>query len=137
MAFRVRRVSYFYLTVPDRPGEAYKLLALFADRGIKLSAVTAIPTGAEHTQLSIVPEDPSHLVAEARRAGLMLDGPHHALLAQGRDDMAALADLHRKLYDANVNIYAASGVNDGEGHLGYLIYIRPEEFETAAQTLGV
>ncbi len=137
MSLRVRRVGYFYLNVPDRPGEAYKLLALFSDRGINLLAFTAVPTGEARTQLSIVPEDPARLATEARRAGLTLEGPHHALLVQGDDELAALADLHRKLYDATVNIYAASGVTDGQGRLGYLIYARPEEFERAAQALGV
>lgn len=137
MALRVTRVGYYYLNVPDQPGEAYKLLALFSDSGINLLAFTAVPTGEARTQLSIVPEDPTRLAAETRRAGLKIDGPHHALLVQGDDQLGALADLHRKLYEANVNIYAASGVTDGQGHLGYLIYVRPDEFERAAQTLGV
>ncbi len=136
MALHVRRVGYFYLTVPDRPGEAYKLLALLADRGINLLAFTAVPTGEARTQLSIVPEDPGRLLAEARRAGLTLDGPHHALLVQGDDELGAVAELHRRLYEANVNVFAANGVTDGRGTLGYLIYVRPEEFDTAALTLA-
>lgn len=137
MALRVRRVSYFYLGVPDRPGEAYKLLAWFSERGINLLAFTAVHTGEASTQLSIVPEDPGRLSTEARRSGLTLDGPHHAFLVDGDDELGALADLHRTLYEANVNIYAASGVTDGRGALGYLIYVRPEEFERAAKTLHI
>ncbi len=137
MALRVRRVSYFYLGVPDRPGEAYKLLAWFSERGINLLAFTAVHTGENRTQLSIVPEDPGRLSAEAGRAGVTLEGPHHALLVDGDDELGALSELHRTLYEANINIYAASGVTDGRGALGYLIYVRPEEFERAAETLGI
>ncbi len=137
MALHVRQVRYFHVTVPDLPGEAYKLLAWFSDRGINLLAFTAVHTGEARTQLSIVPEDPGRLTTEAARAGLTLDGPHRALLVQGDDELGALADLHRRLYEASVNIYAASGVADGKGDLGYLLYIRPEEFDRAAHTLGV
>ena len=137
MALRVRRVGYYYLSVPDRPGEAYKLLAMLAERGINLLAFTAVPLGESHTQLSIFPEDPSRLAVEAQRAGMTLDGPHRALLVQGDDRLGALAELHRQLYEANVNVYAATGVTDGKGDLGYLVYVRREEYETAVQALGV
>jgi hypothetical protein len=137
MALRIRRVSYFYLNVPDRPGEAYKLLALLSERGINMHAFTAVPVGEARTQLSIVPEDPAQLVAEASRAGLALDRPNSALLVQGDDELGALADLHRKLFEANVNVYMADGVSDGRGAFGYLLYIRPEEFERAVHALGL
>ena len=43
MAFKIRRVDYFYTTVKDEPGEAYKVLSLLASLGINLVAVTAVP----------------------------------------------------------------------------------------------
>ena len=137
MAVRIRRADYFYVNVRDQPGEAYKLLALFAARGINLLAFTAVPTGEARAQLTIFPDDPQHLVSEARQAALALDGPYHALLVQGDDELGALADVHRKLYDAGVNVYAAHGVADGRHGFGYLIYIRPDDFEKAANALGV
>src|SRR5215207_8085346 len=39
----------------------------------------------------LFPEDPNKLVAEARAVGLSLDGPYHALLVQGDDELGALA----------------------------------------------
>ena len=137
MAVRIRRVDYYYLNVKDQPGEAYKLLALLAERGINLLAFTAVPMGEQRTQLTIFPEDPQHLATEARNTGLALDGPHPALLVQGDDELGALADVHRRLYEANVNVYAASGVADGKRGFGYLIYVRPDDFERAAQALDV
>lgn len=44
MAFEIRRVYYFYTTVKDQPGEAYKLLSLLARMGIKLLAFTGFPS---------------------------------------------------------------------------------------------
>ena len=133
----IRRVEYFYVNVRDQPGEAYKLLALFAARGINLLAFTAVPTGEARAQLTIFPDDPQRLRTEARNAALALDGPYHALLVQGDDELGALTEVHRQLYEAGVNVYAASGVADGRHGFGYLIYIRPDDFERAAHALGV
>jgi prephenate dehydratase len=97
MALNIRRVDYFSLSVKDQPGEAYKLLALLAERGINLLAFTAVPTGELLTQLTIFPEDTRRLASEARQAGLELEGPHAALLVQGDDELGALADVHRNV----------------------------------------
>jgi hypothetical protein len=137
MAVRLRRVGYLYVNVEDQPGEAYKLLALLAERGINLLAFTAVPTGDVRAQLTIFPEDPELLASEARKAGLELEGPHPALLVQGDCELGALADVHRRLYEAGVNVFASSGVADGRGGFGYVIYIRPDDFEKAAEALGV
>lgn len=137
MAVRIRRVDYFYLNVKDQPGEAHKLLALLSERGINLLAFTAVPMGEQRTQLTIFPEDPERLATEARNTGLVLDGPHPALLVQGDDELGALADVHLRLYEVNVNVYAASGVADGKRGFGYLVYVKPDDFERAARALGV
>lgn len=137
MAMNVRRVDYFYTTVTDQPGESYKLLSHLADLGVNLLAFTAVPTGMTQTQLTIFPEDSGKLMSEARKAVMELDGPHPAFFAQGDDSLGALAPLHRKLYEANVNVYASSGTADGKGSYGYVIYVRPDEFEEAAQALGL
>ena len=43
--------------------------------------------------------------------------------------------IHERLYQANVNVAASTGVADGRGHYGYVLYFRPEEFEKAAAAL--
>ena len=135
MAFRIRRVDYFYSTVKDQPGEAYKLLSLLSSLGINLLAITAVPFGPMNTQLTIFPEDTGKLRNEAQKAGLKLDGPQPAFLVQGDDELGALAEVHMKLYEANVNIYASSGVADGKGSYGYVIYVRPDDYERAVAAL--
>jgi hypothetical protein len=137
MPFRVRRAEYFYATVRDEPGEGYKLLSQLADLGINLLAFTAVPMGPQHTQLTLVPEDAAKLARDARKAGFILDGPHPALLVQGDDKLGALAEIHSKLGAAGVNVYASSGVANGKGGFGYLIYIRPHDYERALAALGV
>lgn len=137
MAINVRRVSYFHTAVQDRPGEAYKLLSQLAEFGINLHAMTAIPVGPMRTQLTLFPEDASKMESEGTKAGLSLDGPYPAVLVQGDDEPGALVGVHERLYQANVNVAASTGVADGKGRYGYVLYFRPEEFEKAAAALEV
>ena len=137
MAFTVKQVSYYYVAVHDLPGEAYKMLSQLAGLGINLVAFSAVPIGPNTTQLALFPEDESRLRTEAQRAGIDVDGPHHALMVQGDDELGSLAQIHEKLFQANVNVYAATGVADGRGSFGYIIYIRPEQLEAAMEAVGL
>ncbi len=137
MAFKIRRIDYYYTTVPDQPGTAYQLLSSLAGLGVNLLAMTSMPIGPDSTQMTLFPEDTHRLVSAAKQANLPLDGPHHAFLAQGDDKMGALADVHEKLAQARVNVYASTAVTDGTGHYGYIVYVRPEEYQRAAQALQV
>lgn len=123
--------------VRDEPGEAYRVLNLLAALGINQLAFAAVPVGPLRTQLTIFPEDPPQLVQAAKQAGLEMDGPYGAVLVQGDDELGALAGIHERLFKADVNVYAASGVSDGKGSYGYLIYVKDEDFARAAAALEV
>ena len=131
MAMTIRRVDYFYTTVNDRPGEAFKVLSAFAAEGVNLLAFVAMPLGPESAQFTLFPEEPTVLQRAAQRGGLVLDGPHGAILVQGEDRLGALADVHAKLADSNINVYMATCVTDGAGEFGYLIYVRPTDIAQA------
>ena len=137
MPYSIKRAEYYYTTIRDRPGAAYKLLAQMAEMGLNLVAFTAVPMGPMHTQLTIFPEDPTTMSAMAQRAGMRIEGPHPAFLVQGDDELGALAEIHSVLYQANVNVYASTGVTDGRGTFGYLIYVRADDFDRAAQALSL
>jgi hypothetical protein len=137
MAFTVRRVEYFYANVRDEVGAAYRVLAELAARGVGLLAFTAVPTGLSMAQFALFPEDPNRLVAEARAAQMQLEGPHYALLVQGDDELGALADVHERIFEAGVDVYASTGVTDGRGSFGYVVYVREDQFDKAAEALGV
>lgn len=137
MACTISRVEYFHTTIKDRPGEAYKFLSQLARLKIKLLAFTATPISPTDTQLTIFPEQPKIMKNEAVRAGLYLEGGHSALLVHGDNELEALAEIHRKIYEADVNVYSASGVTDSRGAFGYVIYVKSEDFEKAAEALGI
>ena len=93
--------------------------------------------GPARTQLTVFPETGQTLANAAVKAGLTLDGPHPALLVQGDDELGALAGIHARLADAGVNVFASTGVTDGRGSFGYLLYLRPEECDRAEQALDM
>ncbi len=137
MAFRIRRVEYFYANIVDQPGEAYTVLHALAGLGVNLLALVAVPIGPDRTQMTMFPEDRPRLVEAARKAGLALDGPHTAFLAQGDDHLGALSEVHEKLAQVRVNVFASTGVTDGSGAYGYILYVRPEEIDRASKALGL
>jgi len=137
MASRIRSVEYFHATVKDRPGEAYQLLSQLAGTGVNLLAFSAIPAGVEHTQLMLFPESVEALLRTAASSGLVLTGPQHAILIQGDDELGALADVHHKLSDGHVNVYASTGVADGQGGFGYVLFLKSEDIESASRILGL
>lgn len=137
MAFSMRRANYFYTTAPAQHGEAYRLLARLAEHRVNLLAFAAVPVGPSRVQLTIFPEDDARLHAAAAAEGFALDGPHPALLVQGDDELGALATVHGALHDNQVDVYASTGVTDGRGSYGYIVYVRNEDFERAARALGV
>jgi hypothetical protein len=137
MAYTIRPVDYYYLNVRDELGAAYSVLSQLAERGVNLFAFSAVPAGPTLVQFALFPRDPGALLAEARAARLSLDGPHHALLVQGDDELGALANVHEQLLRAGVAIYASSGVTDGRDSFGYVIYVREDQFERAVKALDL
>lgn len=135
MTAEVKCVEYFYVTVQDRPGQAYRLLAELASHGVNLLAFGAVPMGPVETQLTLFPDHTGRLANAVDRLGLTLQGPHSAILVQGDDRLGALVEIHRTLSDAGINLYASSGVTDGKNGFGYVIYLRPEDLKPAADLL--
>ena len=137
MACCISKVEYFNTTIQNRPGEAYKFLSQLALLKINLLAFTAVPVDPTNTKLTVFPENPKIMKNEASRAGLYLEGPYPALLVQCDDKLGALAEIHLKIYEADVNVKSASGVTDGSGAFGYIIHVESEDFDKAAAALGI
>ena len=137
MGATIRTVDYYYTTVFDQPGEGCKLLTKLAAADVNLLAFTAIPIGPERTQLVLFPENVDLLIRAAAESVFTLVGPQKAFLVQGDDQLGALINIHRILYDASINVYSSSGVSDGRGGYGYIIHVKPEDFEKASRTLGL
>ena len=136
MALSVRTVEYFYTRIRDEPRKAYEVLERLASEEINLLAFSAVPFGPNYIELTIFPDNSENLLHLAKRVGWTFTGPQHACLVQGDDRLGALADIHKRLMDAGVKIYASSGITGGEGHYGYIIYVKEEDHQTAAKALA-
>ena len=137
MAETVRKVEYFYTTVSDKPGEGRRLLEHLSEKGVNLVAFTAFPIGGDQAQLDFFPESTEQLQKAAADAGITLVGPKKAFLIQGEDRVGALHEHHLKLSNAGINVHAANGVCNGSGRFGYVLWVKPENYEAAARALGV
>jgi hypothetical protein len=132
----VRRIDYYYVTVPDAPGEGRRVFSSLAERGVNLLAVLAFPVGDGKSQVDLVPEDPAALESAAGQAGLELSPRKHAFLVQDDDRVGAMAEVAGKLADAGINVTAAAAVAAGNGRYGMLLWVPPADYETAATVLG-
>jgi hypothetical protein len=135
MAFDIKRVEYYNITVEDHAGEGSKLLSLFAGFGVNLLAFKAVPVEPMRTQFTLVPNDGLKMTDGAKKAGLELDGPHSALLIQGDDESGALADIYEKLSQAGVDVNESSGIADIKGSYGVILYLKQKDCEKAMAVL--
>ncbi len=97
MAEVVRRIDYYYASVPDKPGEAARILSVLHQAGVNLLGFTGFPEGARKAQLDFLPEDPAAFAKAARQAGLKLSKKKAGFLIQGDDRPGAVAELMGKL----------------------------------------
>ena len=137
MEASIRKVVSYDITVRDVPGEAYRVLSTLSQEGVSLLAFQAVPIGPDRTRLVLFTDDEPELKSVAQAAGFHLDEPQHAILVQGDAEMGALARIHKQVFDADVNVFASWGVTDGRGGYGYVMYVREERFQAAAEALGI
>jgi hypothetical protein len=136
MADTVRRVEYQYVTVPNRPGEAQRILSALEEAGVDLLAFLGFPAEGGRAQLDLVPADLESLRAAAERAGITLSEPKRAFLVQGDDRVGAVGDTTGKLAAANIDITAAAAVGDGGGRFGMIVWVAADDYDRAADALG-
>jgi hypothetical protein len=137
MADTVRRVEYFYLTVPDTPGEGDRILSALKDSGVNLLAYLGFPAGGGQSQIDLVPEDPESLRAAAEQAGVTLSEAKQAFLIEGDDRVGAVADATATLAAAMINVTAAAAIGAGSGRYGMIVWVARSDYELAASALGV
>ena len=132
----MQRVEYYYVTVPDTPGEGQRILAALKDSGVNLLAFLGFPLGDGQSQIDLVPEDPASLREAAERAGVTLSEAKQAFLIQGDDRVGAVADTTAKLAEANISLTAAAATRAGAGRYGMIVWVPAADYERAAQALG-
>ncbi|MBI4269321.1 MAG: ACT domain-containing protein [Candidatus Rokubacteria bacterium] len=135
MADTIRTVDYYYVTVPDKPGEGARVLAALRDAGVNLLAYSGFPA-ARRSQLDFVPADAAAFRAVAKGLKLKVTGPKRAFLVDGADRVGAVADILGKLADARINVTAMDAVCAGGGRWGAILWVAPKDVKKTAGLLG-
>jgi hypothetical protein len=135
MADTVKKVSYFAMEVPNRPGQGAKLLAVLADQGVNMLAFSGFPSG-RGAQLDFVPEKASAFLAAVRRAKIKVRPKKAGFLVQGDDRPGAVAKLLKKLADKRINVTAIDAVTSGKGRWGAILWVKPKDVSKATKALG-
>ncbi len=135
MSDTVRKVDYFYVVVPDKPGECAQVLSALAAEGINLLAFSGFPS-ARKGQLDLVPEDSAAFKLAAKKLKLKLSPRKSGFLLQGEDRVGAMNETLEKLAGAKINITAMDAVSGGGGRYGAIFWVKPESVSRAAKLLG-
>lgn len=135
MAESIRRVQYFYVMAPDKPGEGARALDTLRNAGVSLLAFSGFPAG-KRAQLDFVPENPAEFRAAARKARWKVTGPKVGFLIEGDDRTGVMADIYAKLAAARINIVASDAVVAGAGRFGAILWVKPRDVARTAKVLG-
>jgi len=135
MGDRIRKVDYFYVTVPNSAGEGAKVLDGLADQGVNLLAFSGFPSRGKG-QLDLVPEKSGALTRAAKKLGLKLSQKKTGFLLAGKDRVGAMTKVVGKLAKAKINIIAMDAVVAGKGRYGAILWVEPKSVAKTAKLLG-
>lgn len=135
MADTIRLVDYFYVTIPDKPGEGARVLDTLRNEGVNLLALSGFPEGRK-AQLDLIPSDAAALRQTAKKAKWKLVGPKRGFLMAGDDRVGAMADVLGRLAAAKINVTAVDVVS-ADGRFGAIFWVPPRDVKKAAAALGV
>jgi hypothetical protein len=131
----VRKITYCYVKVPNRPGNGENVLRELCDDDVNLVAYTGFPTGGGKAQLDFVADSLGPVKRVARRLGLRVSGAKKAFLIQGQDRIGSVHRHLERLANANVNVVAADAVCAGKRRYGMILWVRPKDYARAAKAL--
>jgi hypothetical protein len=131
----IRKVSYYSMKVPNRPGIGAQMLKSIAMGKHQLLAFTGFPQGAK-AQVDFVPADPVEFARGARKHGVNLGKKKTAFLVQGEDRVGALVRVLDKLAKAKINMVAMDAVTAGNRRFGAIFWVKPKNVARVSRLLG-
>jgi len=135
MADIIRKVAYFAIDVPNKPGEGARILEALADAGVNLLAFSGFPNGRK-SQLDIIPEEVNIFKKATKLTKIRTRPQKIGFLVQGSDRKGAVANLLKKLADNKINVTAIDAVSAGAGRYAAILWVKPKDINKAAKALG-
>ena len=130
----VRKVEYYTMKVPQRPGAGAALLKAMKKARVNLLAFTGFPTGGG-AQVDFIPQNGTKFRRAAKAAGLRVSKRKTAFLVRGADRVGALTGVLGRLAKKRINLVALSAVTAGAGRYGMLFWVRKADVGRAARAL--
>jgi ACT domain-containing protein len=131
----IRKVVYFSMQVPNRPGVGVQMLRAIAKGKQNLLAFTGFPNGGK-AQVDFVPARPVEFARGAKKAGVKLGPKKTAFLIQGEDRVGVLLRVLERLAAAKINMVAMDAVTAGSGRFGAIFWVKPKDIARASRLLG-
>ncbi|HLE40138.1 MAG TPA: ACT domain-containing protein [Nitrospirota bacterium] len=131
----IRKVAYFAMDVPNKPGEGARVLGVLADAGVNLLAFTGFPSGRK-AQLDFIPEDVAVFKNTVKAAKIKTRPQKFGFLVQGDDRKGAVADLVKTLAEKKINVTAMNAVSAGAGRYAAILWVATKDVNKAAKALG-
>jgi hypothetical protein len=130
-----RKVAYFAMDVPNKPGEGARVLGVLADAGVNLLAFIGFPSGRK-AQLDFIPEDVAVFKQAVKAAKIKTRPQKFGFLVQGDDRKGAVADLVKTLAEKKINVTAMHAVSAGAGRYAAILWVATRDVNKAAKALG-
>ncbi|MEO8674003.1 MAG: hypothetical protein ABI569_00385 [Casimicrobiaceae bacterium] len=135
MSNTLRKVDYFYVMLPNRPGQGAKVMTALAAEGVNLLAFSGFPSGGK-AQLDLMPENSARFRKAAKKLGLKVSKRKTGFLYHGDDRVGAMTKVLDKLAGAKVNVIAVDAVTSGKGRFGAIFWVKATAVAKASKVLG-
>ena len=113
----VKKVTYFAMDIPNKPGEGARILGTLVSKGVNLLAFSGFPSGRK-AQIDFIPENTN------------------VFLVQGKDRKGAVADVLKKLADKKINVTAINAISAGAKRYAAILWVKPGDISKASKALG-
>lgn len=134
MADTVRKVTHYSTSVPDKPGQAFRVLATLVSAGINLLGCSGT-TKAGRAHIDVIPDDARRFSAVTKKAGLVFSRKKVGFLVQGDDRPGALANTLEHLAKREINVMAVEGLSAGAGRWGAIVWVEEGDLLRAGRVL--
>ena len=136
MADKIRRVSYYYAMVPNRPGRGAKILGALRTAKVNLLVFSGFPGPGGKAQLDFVPESGPAFLRALRGLGVKVSSKKTGFLIDGTDRIGACANVIEKLAKAKINVVAMDAMAVAGGRYGAILWVKAKDVNRAAKILG-
>lgn len=129
-----RKVDYFAMKIPNRAGEAARLLKAMGKARVNLLAFTGFPA-AGGAQIDFVPASTKKFLKVAKQLRLRVGKKKTGFLVHGTDRAGALGSVLDRLARAKINVTAVDGVSAGGGRFGAILWVKRKDVGRATRAL--